>query len=72
MRPSRRATEISAHQTADMEEIFDLEQVDAEVIRSRAHEDDVQGADMGAAKRQNTFGLVQLECGINPELCVTH
>ena len=52
-----RAAEISEHDAPDAEALFDLDQVGAEVSRSRAHEDDVQCADVGATERQNTFAI---------------
>ena len=54
-RRERRAAEISAYDAPDAETLFDLDQVGAEVLRSRAHEDDVQCADVGATERQNTL-----------------
>ena len=54
-RRKRRAAEISTHNAPETDTLFDLDQVGAEVVRSRAHEDDMHGADVGATERQNTF-----------------
>ena len=63
-RRERSAAEISEHDAPDAEALFDLDQVGAEVLRSRVHEDDMQCADVGATERQNTLGL-QLFCRLN-------
>ena len=63
-RRERRAAEISAYDAPDAETLFDLDQVGAEVLRSRAHEDDMQCADVGTTERQNTSGH-QRFCSLN-------
>ena len=54
-RRERRAAEVSTHDAPDAETLFDLDQVGTKVIRSRAHENDMQCADVGATERQNTL-----------------
>ena len=54
-RRERRAAEVSAHDAPVADTLFDLDQVGAEVLRSRVHEDDMHCADVGATERQNTF-----------------
>ena len=56
-RCERRTAKITAHDAPDAEALFDLDQVGAEVLRPRAHEDDMQCADVGATERQNTSGV---------------
>ena len=59
----RRAAEVPEHDAPDAEALFDLDQVGTEVLRSRAHEDDMQCADVGATERKDTLGL-QLFCTV--------
>ena len=57
-RSERRAAEVSTHDAPDApdaETLFDLDQVGTKVVRSRAHENDMQCADVGATERQNTL-----------------
>ena len=54
-RRERRAAEISTHNAPHADMLFDFDQVGAELVRSRPHEDDMHCADVGAAERQNTL-----------------
>ena len=68
-RRERRAAEVSTHDAPVADTLFDLDQVGAEVVRSRTHEDDMQCADVRATERQNTFASQSTQIFMQTELC---